>query len=41
VDGTVFHIQGSDLTKVASLRSGTQVRVAYAAQVSVAVAPAQ
>lgn len=40
-DGTVFHIQGGDLSKVANLQPGTRVRVAYAPQVSVAVAPAQ
>lgn len=40
-DGTVFHIQGSNLSKVANLQPGTHVRVVYASQVSVAVAPAQ
>lgn len=40
-DGAVFHIQGGDRTKVANLQPGTHVRVAYAAQASIAVAPAQ
>jgi Cu/Ag efflux protein CusF len=40
-DGAVFHVQGGDLAKVAALQPGTHVRVAYAAQVNVAVAPAQ
>ncbi|RFU44171.1 hypothetical protein [Paraburkholderia sp. DHOC27] len=40
-DGSVFHIQGGDLAKVASLQPGTHVRVAYAPQVSVGVTPAQ
>jgi Cu/Ag efflux protein CusF len=40
-DGAVFHIQGGDLSKVANLQPGTHVRVAYAPQVSVAVALAQ
>ena len=40
-DGALFHIQGRDLSKVANLQPGTHVRVAYASQVSIAVAPAQ
>lgn len=40
-DGAMFHIQGGNPSKVASLHPGTHVRVAYAPQVSVAVAPAQ
>jgi hypothetical protein len=40
-DGAVFHIQGGDLSKVTGLQTGSHVRVAYASQVSVAVAPAQ
>jgi Cu/Ag efflux protein CusF len=40
-DGAIFHIQGGDPAKVANLRPGMHVRVVYAAQVSVAVAPAE
>ena len=40
-DGTLFHIQGGDLSKVANLQPGMHVRVAYASQVSVAVTPEQ
>ena len=39
-DGAVFHIQGRDPAKLASLQPGMHVDVAYAPQVSVAVAPA-
>lgn len=40
-NGDVFHIQGRDPVKVANLQPGMHVDVAYAPQVSVAVAPAQ
>lgn len=40
-NGDVFHIQGRDPVKVANLQPGMHVDVAYASQVSVAVAPAQ
>jgi len=39
-NGAVFHIQGSDPLKLANLQPGMHVDVAYAPQVSVAVAPA-
>lgn len=38
--GEVFHIQGRDPVKLANLQPGMHVDVAYAPQVSVAVAPA-
>ena len=37
--GAVFHIQGRDPVKVGNLKPGMHVEVAYAPQVSVAVAP--
>ncbi|WNC92079.1 hypothetical protein RI103_27750 [Paraburkholderia sp. FT54] len=40
-NGSVFHIQGRDPAKIASVTPGMQVVVAFAPQVSVAVAPAQ
>ncbi|RDJ98861.1 hypothetical protein [Paraburkholderia lacunae] len=40
-NGDVFHIQGREPAKIANVTPGTQVSVAYAPQVSVAVAPAQ
>ena len=39
-NGAVFHIQGRDPVKVGNLQPGMHVEVAYAPQVSVAVAPA-
>lgn len=39
--GSVFHIQGRDPAKVAGVAPGMQVVVAFASQISVAVAPAQ
>ncbi|ASW00627.1 hypothetical protein [Paraburkholderia aromaticivorans] len=40
-DGSVFHIQGRDPAKTAGVTPGMQVVVAFAPQVSVAVAPMQ
>ncbi|WOD16183.1 hypothetical protein [Paraburkholderia kirstenboschensis] len=40
-DGSVFHLQGRDPAKLASVTPGMQVLVAFAPQISVAVAPAQ
>jgi Cu/Ag efflux protein CusF len=40
-DGSVFHIQGRDPAKTAGVTPGMQVVVAFAPQVSVAVAPTQ
>jgi Cu/Ag efflux protein CusF len=40
-NGSVFHIQGRDLAKLTGVTPGMQVVVAFAPQVSVAVAPAQ
>ncbi len=40
-NGSVFHIQGRDPAKIAGVTPGMQVVVAFAPQVSVAVAPAQ
>ncbi|MFM0308633.1 hypothetical protein P0D71_12655 [Paraburkholderia sp. RL17-383-BIF-A] len=40
-DGSMFHIQGRDPAKTAGLTPGMQVVVAFAPQVSVAVAPTQ
>ena len=40
-NGSVFHIQGRDPAKIAGVTPGMQVLVAFASQVSVAVAPAQ
>jgi Cu/Ag efflux protein CusF len=40
-NGVVFHIQGREPAKVAGVTPGMQVSVAYAPQVSVAVAPVQ
>lgn len=40
-NGEVFHIQGREPAKLAGVTPGMQVLVAYAPQVSVAVAPAQ
>jgi hypothetical protein len=40
-NGSVFHIQGRGPAKVANVTPGMQVVVAFASQVSVAVAPAQ
>jgi Cu/Ag efflux protein CusF len=39
-NGAVFHIQGRDPVKVGNLQPGMHVEVAYASEVSVAVAPA-
>ncbi|HEX7934536.1 MAG TPA: hypothetical protein VF573_15860 [Paraburkholderia sp.] len=39
--GSVFHIQGRDPVKLANVTPGMQVSVAFAPQVSVAVAPAE
>lgn len=40
-NGSVFHIQSRDPAKIAAVTPGMQVAVAFASQVSVAVAPAQ
>ncbi|MGF6774417.1 fructose-1,6-bisphosphatase/inositol monophosphatase family enzyme [Paraburkholderia sp. GAS199] len=40
-NGSVFHIRGRDAAKVAGVTPGMQVTVAFAPQVSVAVAPVQ
>jgi Cu/Ag efflux protein CusF len=40
-NGSVFHIQGRDPAKITGVTPGMQVVVAFAPQVSVAVAPAQ
>ncbi len=40
-DGSVFHIQGRDPARTAGVTPGMQVAVAFAPQVSVAVAPTQ
>jgi hypothetical protein len=40
-NGAVFHIQGREPARIANVTPGMQVSVAYAPQVSVAVAPAQ
>ncbi|WP_027799961.1 hypothetical protein [Paraburkholderia dilworthii] len=40
-NGSAFHIQGRDLAKLANVTPGMQVWVAFAPQISVAVAPAQ
>jgi hypothetical protein len=40
LNGSVFHIQGRDPAKVAGVTPGMQVVVAFAPQISVAVAPA-
>lgn len=40
-NGAVFHIQGREPAKLANVTPGMQVSVAFAPQVSVAVAPAQ
>ncbi|HYS68359.1 MAG TPA: hypothetical protein VEN30_31680 [Paraburkholderia sp.] len=40
-NGSVFHIQGREPAKLANVTPGMQVSVAFAPQVSVAVAPAQ
>jgi hypothetical protein len=39
--GPCFHIQGRDPAKITGVTPGMQVVVAFAPQVSVAVAPAQ
>jgi hypothetical protein len=40
-NGSVFHIQGRDPAKLASVTPGMQVLVAFAKQINVAVAPAE
>ena len=40
-NGSVFHMQGREPSKLASVQPGMQVMVAFASQVNVAVAPVQ